>query len=163
MMDVTSLYLLEANDPTFHLILAFSSGDTRSQPDIHLPRFLELRARLRAAVPALAAGISDTALIVLLAAAMKGVSHVQILEESFANLRLVPGHPEPATEAEREAARVSPYRNPVPEDQGAGGTGMPRRHYDDYWVSLAMVRGMAVPWAQAQQAMAVVDAFHRSE
>lgn len=46
---------------------------------------------------------------------------------------------------------------------GAGETGMPRRYYDDWFVSLTVVRGMAVPWTQVQGAMAVVDAFHRAE
>lgn len=89
MMDVTSLYLLEGNDPTYRLIFAYSSGDAACQPDIHLPHFVDLCMRLRAAFPPVAAGISDTKLLVLLAAAMNAFDCLHTLEEAFVNLWLV--------------------------------------------------------------------------
>lgn len=163
-MVVHGLYLLEGNNPTYHPILAFTGGDAASQPDIHLPHFLDLRNRLCAAFPPLAA-LPDTKLLVLLGVATKGIdkSRINTLKESFALVRLVLGHPErgnrqPTMEAEREAARRR--RTEVPADVAAGG---PRLFYDDWMVSMTLVRGMAVPWRQVQQAMAAVDAFHRAE
>lgn len=156
------LYLLEGNDPTYRPVLPYTSGDAANQPDIHLPHLLDLRNSLRTAFSPLAA-ISDTTRLALLGMGTKDIDRVNTLKESFALVRLVLGHPErgngqPTTEAERKTARRK--RTEVPADVAAGGH---RLFYDDWMVGLMLVRGMAMPRPQVQQAMAVVDAFHRGE
>jgi hypothetical protein len=134
-----------------------------SEPDLHLPNFLALRSRGRAAYPVLGP-LSDVAYLTVLAKAVRGPA----VAGEFALVRLMPGHPErgdgrPATEAERDAARWGK----VPEDTARTG-GPITRDYCGGMMPFTSMRGMAVPLLDRRrlrpavnEAMALIDAFHR--
>ncbi len=136
-----------------------------TETDIHLPRFLALRARLRTAFPTLAP-VSDAALLAILAEAVEGSGST--VADDFALVRLVPGHPErgdgkPQTEAERKKARFGE----VPQDVGKGGREPGPRSYCHGMLPFTSMRGMAVSLLDSarlrpavNQAMALIDAFH---
>lgn len=61
--------------------------------DLHMPRFINLRARLRLAFPALAR-VTDTALLAVLAYIIDGCSTPAMLACDVALVRRMPDHPE---------------------------------------------------------------------
>lgn len=119
---IDTLYLLEGEDPTFRLLHQQTGvecigewGPRREESALHLPRFLALRARLRAALPALAS-IPDATLIALIERdswARHGTA-----ARSFPHVRLMPGHPErgDGQPSEWEATLASHSRASPPVD-----------------------------------------------
>lgn len=98
----------EGTSRRFRLLLCLPEGSNDdAQAELNLPRFLALRARLRAALPALAR-VSDVVLLILLAKTSKmcGTETLQNLASHFAFLHLLPGYPDRGdgqpTEAERQ-------------------------------------------------------------
>lgn len=94
-----TLYLLkgQARNPRFQLLGSFVDGEgvEDEKPQLHLPRFLALRTRLRQTFSALA-HVSDPVLLALLRV-MGGGSDDQAVQRVagyFAFTRLMPNHPE---------------------------------------------------------------------
>lgn len=153
------LYVLQDNDPRFHYILQFPSGQgyQGAMPELHLRGFLALRRRLRAAFPALA-GISDSKLLALLGY-LDGAADTKWMEElarSFAFTRLLPGHPDrgdgQATAEEKELGSLGYFYDEIesveechlPDLVTSGGgddPAVPSSHYPMRWLN---IRGLCV-------------------
>ncbi len=126
---LNTLYTLEGQDPRFRLLLDVTHGEpTPEDGELHLPRFLALRPRLRTAIPALAP-VSDPMLLALLCAVGDGGVDASFttryLTGAFAFTRLMDAHPERgdghATEAERKLGKLDWNEGNLPRDVGTRG------------------------------------------
>lgn len=166
------LYLLEGSDPTFRLVFSQMHGEESrdSRPQLHLPRFLALRARLRAVFPRLAC-VSDPMLLGLLAHISDSdcSSGGEYVASICAFTRLMPGHPERGDE-EAQWDLYSIYEkgeDATPVALGADGN-------DDVELTDQLgrgwlkVRGVCVlniyypiDFSVVGEAIELIDAFHR--
>lgn len=181
------LYLLQDDNPRFKLLLHNpndldmpNDGDENDPrlifPELHLTRFLDLRAQLRTAFPTLTR-ISDPLLLALLCKMgksndSKAVKNVAI---SFACTRMMPYHPESRdgkpTDAERQ---LGGYSAVIPQNIG--------RHNDDNypaflpgdtfeWYCGKSPRGLSLlieseggrTKREMKQILDSIDAFHRAQ
>lgn len=167
------LYLLEGSDPSSTFQLLFAEGRGKEfrvcGPQLHLPRFLALRARLRLAFPRLAS-VSDAVLFGLLAhISGSSCSSTGAYEASTcAFIRLMPGHPERGcgqpTKAEQELFKVYEHGNGVPVALGDGDV----EPADDLGKGWFKIRGLCVlsirhpiDFSGVGKAIKLIDAFHR--
>lgn len=177
-MRVTSTrsYMLEGQDRCFRFLLDVTHGEpTTEDGELHLPRFLALRARLRTAIPALA-HVSDPLLMALLCAVGGGDSFtVRYLTGSFVFTRLMDNHPEigdgRATEAERKLGKLDHREEgTVPHDVGTGRGDDVLPSNPHGWDELGWrnVQGLCYSYADSRaltstmtKTVALLGAFHR--
>lgn len=172
------LYTLEGTDRRFKLLLGTTHGEpTAEDGELHLPRFLALRGRLRAVFPALAQ-VPDALLAGLLGAVGDTDAYaVGYITASFAFMRQLDQHPErgdgKSTEVERKLGELDGRKEGfLPQDVGTGRGDdvLPSDPADMYegpgWRNM---QGLCYPGlgrrsltSTMEKAVALLTAFHRS-
>lgn len=173
-----ALHMVEGTDRRFRLLLDATHGEpTPEEGSLHLPRFLALRARLRAAIPALT-HVPDALLVALLCAAGGMDAYpLRYVTGKFAFTRLLDNHPErgdgEATEAERKRGLLDYLKDVVlPRDVGTGRgddvlPDSPHDYYEDLgWRNM---QGLGYPdlgrralTSYMEKTVALLTAFHSS-
>lgn len=168
---------MEGQNRRFRLLLDVTHGAQAAEDcEIHLPRFLALRARLCTAIPALA-HTPDALLMALLCAVGGGDSFtLEYLTGCFAFTRLMDNHPEigdgRATEAERKLGKLDNREEGfLPNDVGTGYYGddvLPSDPHDYYELGWGDVQGLCYPELSSRaltsimtKTVALLEAFHR--
>lgn len=170
--------MLEGTDRRFKLLLGTTHGEPTSEDgELHLPRFVALRARLRGVFPCLAS-LPDALLVAVLAAMGDIDSYaVGYIAASFAFVRQLDHHPErgdgTATETERRLGALDSREEgflPADVGTGRGDNVLPSDPGDTYeglgWRNL---QGLCYPGIRdasltstMEKAVALLTAFHRS-
>jgi hypothetical protein len=156
-------------------VLAVSHGEpTAEHSELHLPRFLGLRTRLRAAFPSLSR-VADPLLLALLCAVGGDDDSftLRYLTGTFAFIRLMEHHPErgdgQATEAERALGKLDYREEYIPEDVGTGrGDSVLPSGPDSYEMRWSHIQGLGYPdlrlralTSAMQKTASLLEAFHR--
>lgn len=172
---INMLYVLEGSDPDFHLIFSQAHGERthHNQPQLHLPRFLALRARLRTVFPCLER-VPDYKLLALLShiSGTDCSSGADYVASICAFTRLMPGHPERGdgqpTEDEQAIYAIYAEDDEPPLALGADGKddAEPDGHLDMGWLKIRGLCVLNVPGVPADfslvgESIEAIDAFHR--